>query len=72
MKRSLALIFVGLAGVFWASSGVAVQDFFMYSEKSAYKYQNVRCGCDFDFNIGSAEKILVDGRNFAKASKIMA
>ena len=42
MKRSLALIFVGLAGVFWASSGVAVQDFFVYSEKSAMELTNIR------------------------------
>lgn len=42
MKRSLALIFVGLAGIFWASSGVAVQDFFLHSEKSAMELTNIR------------------------------
>ena len=42
MSRSLALIFVGLAGIFWASSGVAVQDFFMYSEKTAIELTNIR------------------------------
>ncbi len=42
MKRSLALIFVGLAGIFWASSGVAVQDFFTHSEKSAMELTNIR------------------------------
>ena len=31
MSKSLALIFVGAAGIFWASSGVAVQDFFSHS-----------------------------------------
>ena len=42
MKKNLALIFVGLAGIFWASSGVAVQDFFLHSEKSAMELTNVR------------------------------
>lgn len=42
MKRSVALIFVGLAGVFWASSGVAVQDFFTHSEKTAMELTNIR------------------------------
>jgi len=42
LKRSLALIFVGLAGIFWASSGVAVQDFFMYSEKTSMELTNIR------------------------------
>ena len=42
MKRSLALIFVGLAGVFWASSGVAVQDFFAHSEKTPMELTNIR------------------------------
>lgn len=42
MKRSLALIFVGLAGIFWASSGVAVQDFFTHSEKTAIELTNIR------------------------------
>ena len=42
MKRSLALIFVGLAGIFWASSGVAVQDFFTHSEKTAMELTNIR------------------------------
>lgn len=42
MSRGFALIFVGLAGIFWASSGVAVQDFFIYSEKSAMELTNIR------------------------------
>ncbi len=42
MKRSLALILVGMAGIFWASSGVAAQDFFMYSEKTAMELTNIR------------------------------
>ena len=42
MKRSLALIFVGLSGVLWASSGVAVQDFFTHSEKTAMELTNIR------------------------------
>ncbi len=42
MSRGLALIFVGMAGIFWASSGVAVQDFFMYSQKTAMELTNIR------------------------------
>lgn len=42
MSRGLALIVVGLAGVFWASSGVAVQDFFAHSSKSAMELTNIR------------------------------
>ena len=42
MKKPLALVFVGLAGIFWASSGVAVQDFFAHSEKSAMELTNIR------------------------------
>ena len=42
MKRSLALIVVGFAGIFWASSGVAVQDFFLHSDKSAMELTNIR------------------------------
>ncbi|MBR1646275.1 MAG: EamA family transporter [Selenomonadaceae bacterium] len=42
MSRILALIFVGAAGVFWASSGVAVQDFFAHSSKSAIELTNIR------------------------------
>ena len=38
----MALIFVGLAGIFWASSGVAVQDFFAHSSKSAIELTNIR------------------------------
>lgn len=33
---------MGLAGIFWASSGVAVQDFFAHSEKSAMELTNIR------------------------------
>ena len=42
MSKGLALIFVGAAGIFWASSGVAVQDFFIHSEKSAMELTNIR------------------------------
>ena len=42
MNRTLALILVGLAGVLWASSGVAVQDFFAHSYKSAMDLTNIR------------------------------
>ena len=42
LSRGLALIVVGLAGIFWASSGVAVQDFFAHSEKSAMELTNIR------------------------------
>ena len=42
LKRSLALIVVGFAGIFWASSGVAVQDFFLHSDKSAMELTNIR------------------------------
>lgn len=33
---------MGLAGIFWASSGVAVQDFFTRSEKTAMELTNIR------------------------------
>ena len=42
MSRGLALILVGTAGIFWASSGVAVQDFFTYSEKTPMELTNIR------------------------------
>ena len=42
MSKGLALILVGFAGIFWASSGVAVQDFFLHSEKSAMELTNIR------------------------------
>ena len=42
MRRGLALIVVGMAGIFWASSGVAVQDFFTHSTKTAMELTNVR------------------------------
>ena len=42
MNRTLALILVGMAGVMWASSGVAVQDFFAHSNKSAMDLTNIR------------------------------
>lgn len=45
LKKNLALIFVGLAGILWASSGVAVQDFFSRSEKTPMELTNIRmCG----------------------------
>ena len=42
MKRNLALILVGMSGVCWASSGVAVQDFFSHSTKTAIELTNFR------------------------------
>ncbi|MBR4151637.1 MAG: EamA family transporter [Selenomonadaceae bacterium] len=42
MGRSLSLILVGMAGIFWASSGVAVQDFFLHSKKTAMELTNIR------------------------------
>ena len=42
MKRTYALTFVGIAGALWASSGVAVQDFFAHSNKSAMDLTNIR------------------------------
>ena len=42
MHRNVALIFVGLAGIFWASSGVAVQDFFLHSTRTAMELTNIR------------------------------
>ena len=42
LSKTLALIVVGLAGIFWASSGVAVQDFFAHSTKSAMELTNIR------------------------------
>lgn len=42
LSRNLALIFVGMAGIFWASSGVAVQDFFAHSSRSAMELTNIR------------------------------
>lgn len=48
MNRNLAIILVGLAGICWASSGVAVQDFFSHSEKSPMELTNVRmCSAGF-------------------------
>ncbi len=42
MSRGLALILVGMAGIFWASSGVAVQDFFAHSTKTPMELTNIR------------------------------
>ena len=42
MSRGLALVLVGMAGIFWASSGVAVQDFFAHSEKTPMELTNIR------------------------------
>ena len=48
MNRNLALILVGASGVCWASSGVAVQDFFGSSTKSPLELTNIRmCGAGF-------------------------
>lgn len=42
LSRGLALIIVATAGIFWASSGVAVQDFFMHSDKTTMELTNLR------------------------------
>ena len=42
MSRNLALFLVASAGICWASSGVAVQDFFSHSNKSAMELTNIR------------------------------
>lgn len=42
MQRRFALIFVGLSGIFWASSGVAAQNFFLHSTKSPFELTNIR------------------------------
>lgn len=42
MSKNLALILVGLAGVCWASSGCAVQDFFSHSTKTPMELTNIR------------------------------
>ena len=48
MNRNLAMVLVGLAGVCWASSGVAVQDFFSRSTKSPMELTNIRmCAAGF-------------------------
>ncbi len=48
MSRNFALILVGMAGVCWASSGVAVQDFFSHSTKNTMELTNIRmCGAGF-------------------------
>ncbi len=48
MSRNLALILVGLSGICWASSGVAAQDFFSRSTKTAMELTNIRmCGAGF-------------------------
>lgn len=42
MRKNFALVLVGLAGVCWASSGTAAQDFFAHSEKTPLELTNVR------------------------------
>lgn len=42
MSRSMALLTVALAGIFWASGGVAVQDFFAHTTKTAMELTNIR------------------------------
>ena len=42
MNRTTALLTVATAGIFWASGGVAVQDFFAHSTKSAMELTNIR------------------------------
>ena len=42
MNKNFALILVGLAGVCWASSGTAAQDFFSRSTKTPLELTNIR------------------------------
>lgn len=42
MNRNFALVLVGLAGVCWASSGTAAQDFFSHSTKTPSELTNIR------------------------------
>ena len=42
MNKNLAMLCVGLAGVCWASSGVAAQGFFSHSAKSPMELTNIR------------------------------
>ena len=42
MNKNFALVLVGLAGVCWASSGTAAQDFFAHSEKTPLQLSNIR------------------------------
>ena len=42
MSRTFALIVVAITGVLWASGGIAVQDFFAHSSKSAFDLTNIR------------------------------
>ena len=42
MNKHFAIIFVLLAGIFWASSGIAVQDFFTRSTKTPIELTNIR------------------------------
>lgn len=42
LNKNLAIILVGAAGICWASSGVAVQDFFTHSSKTPMQLTNIR------------------------------
>ena len=42
MNRTMALLTVATAGIFWASGGVAVQDFFAHTAKTAMELTNIR------------------------------
>ena len=42
MKKILAIILVAMAGICWASSGVAAQNFFSHSDKSPMELTNIR------------------------------
>ena len=42
MNRTTALLTVAPAGIFWASGGVAVQDFFAHTSKTAMELTNIR------------------------------
>lgn len=42
MTKNLAIILVAMAGICWASSGVAVQGFFSHSDKTPMELTNIR------------------------------
>ena len=50
LNKNAAMILVGLAGICWASSGVAVQDFFSHSTKTPMELTNIRmCSVQFTY-----------------------
>ena len=68
MNRNLALIIIATAGILWASSGIAVQDFFAHSNKSAIDLTNIRIICAFFFIVNcfvAKRRLAEEFKNFA-------